>query len=122
MTYQSVNPFDNKLVRSFDDITDAQLEAKIATAAACYEIWKRTSYADRALIMARAAKLLHEQAERFARIMTLEMGKRIGEARGEVSSAPRSSPTTPRTPSVSSHPSRCIRRRGKRIWRAVRSA
>ena len=31
-----------------------------------------------------AAKLLHEQAEAFAHTMTLEMGKRIGEARGEV--------------------------------------
>lgn len=74
MTYQSVNPFDNKLARSFDDITDAQLEAKIAAAAMCYEAWKRTSYAERALVMARAAALLHDHAERFARVMTLEMG------------------------------------------------
>ena len=84
MAYQSVNPFDNTLSRSFDDITDQQLETKLAAAAACYATWKRTSYAERAVIIARAAVLLHEQTDHFARIMTLEMGKRIAEARGEV--------------------------------------
>jgi succinate-semialdehyde dehydrogenase/glutarate-semialdehyde dehydrogenase len=84
MAYQSVNPFDNTLARSFDEITDQELETKLAAAAACFAIWRRMSYADRAVIIARAAVLLHEQAEQFARIMTLEMGKRIGEARGEV--------------------------------------
>ena len=84
MTYQSVNPFDNKLTLSFPEITDAQLEAKIATATICFESWKRTSYPHRAEIIKKAASLLHQQAEHFARIMTSEMGKRISEARGEV--------------------------------------
>ena len=84
MAYQSVNPFDNHLEKSFDEISDAQLEAKLAAAASCFVTWKRTSYAHRAKIVARAAVLLHEQAEHFAQIMTMEMGKRIAEARGEV--------------------------------------
>src|ERR1700685_3254147 len=84
MAYQSINPFDNHLEKSFDEISDAQLEAKLAAAASCFATWKRTSYAHRAKIVARAAVLLHEQAERFAQIMTMEMGKRIAEARGEV--------------------------------------
>ena len=84
MTYQSVNPYDNSLVKTFDEITDAQLEAKIAAATACYATWKTTGYAHRAKIVARAAVLLHEQAEQFAQTMTMEMGKRIAEARGEV--------------------------------------
>ncbi len=84
MAYQSINPFDNTLVKSFKEITNPQLEAKLATAATCFETWKRTSYAHRAKIIARASILLHEQAEHFAQIMTMEMGKRIAEARGEV--------------------------------------
>ena len=84
MPYQSVNPFDNKLAQSFADITDQQLETKLAAAAACFTAWRHTSYAARAVIIARAAVLLHEQADHFAGIMTLEMGKRIAEARGEV--------------------------------------
>jgi succinate-semialdehyde dehydrogenase/glutarate-semialdehyde dehydrogenase len=84
MAYQSLNPATGKLLKKFDELTDKQLEEKLATAATCFETWKRKSYAERAVIVARAAKLLHEQAEAFAHTMTLEMGKRIGEARGEV--------------------------------------
>jgi succinate-semialdehyde dehydrogenase/glutarate-semialdehyde dehydrogenase len=82
--YQSVNPFDGKTAKTFEELTDAQLEAKIATAQTCYETWRRKTYAERAVIIAKAAALLHERADEFARIMTLEMGKRISEARGEV--------------------------------------
>jgi succinate-semialdehyde dehydrogenase/glutarate-semialdehyde dehydrogenase len=84
MTYQSVNPFDNKRVKSFEAFTDKQLEQRMVTAAACFESWKHTSYAHRAKIIGRAGVLLHDQAEHFAQIMTMEMGKRIREARGEV--------------------------------------
>jgi succinate-semialdehyde dehydrogenase/glutarate-semialdehyde dehydrogenase len=84
MSYQSVNPFDNKLIKSFDEITDQQLEQKLAAATACFARWKHTTYAQRAKIVTKAAELLHAQADRFARIMTLEMGKRISEAKGEV--------------------------------------
>jgi succinate-semialdehyde dehydrogenase/glutarate-semialdehyde dehydrogenase len=84
MSYQSVNPFDNSPGQSFDEITDAQLEEKLAAAAACFAAWKGTRYAERARIVDKAAELLHEQADHFAHIMTLEMGKRITEAKGEV--------------------------------------
>src|SRR3984957_9202375 len=82
--YQSVNPFDGKTLKIFEELTNAQVDAKIATAQACYETWRHKSYAQRAVIVAKAATLLHERADEFAHIMTLEMGKRIGEARGEV--------------------------------------
>jgi len=84
MAYQSVNPFDNTLVKSFDEINDTVLEAKLAKATACFAEWKKTSYAERAKIVNKAAALLLERADKFAHIMTLEMGKRIGEAKGEV--------------------------------------
>ena len=84
MAYQSVNPFDNTLTQSFAEISDQQLEAKLAAADACFATWRRTTYAERAAIISRAAVLLHDQADRFAGIMTREMGKRIAEARGEV--------------------------------------
>jgi succinate-semialdehyde dehydrogenase/glutarate-semialdehyde dehydrogenase len=84
MTYQSLSPFDGKLIKDFDDINGAEYETKLAAAQTCFETWRHTSYAERAVIIAKAAKLLHEQADAFAHTMTLEMGKRIGEARAEV--------------------------------------
>jgi succinate-semialdehyde dehydrogenase/glutarate-semialdehyde dehydrogenase len=84
MTYQSLSPFDGKLFQSFPEISDAQLEAKLATAHACYTSWRRTSFAQRASIIGTAAELLHLQADQFAHLMTMDMGKRISEAKGEV--------------------------------------
>ena len=84
MAYSSVNPFNGKLLKSFDQLTDKQLEEKLVAAENCYKTWKHTSYAERAKIVAKAAKLLGERVDEFAHTMTLEMGKRIDEARGEV--------------------------------------
>ena len=84
MTYQSVNPYDGKTLKTFKELTDKEFEAKIAAAETCFETWRHKPYAARAAIIAKAAAILHERADEFARIMTLEMGKRIGEARGEV--------------------------------------
>jgi len=84
MTYQSLNPFNGKLIKHFPDITAKDYEVKLAKAQECYETWRHTSYAARAVIIHKASKLLHEQADAFAHTMTLEMGKRISEARGEV--------------------------------------
>ena len=84
MAYQSVNPFDGKTLKTFEELTDAQLETKLAAAASCYRTWKQKSYAERAVIIAKAAKLMHAHVDDFAQLVTLEMGKRISEARGEV--------------------------------------
>ena len=84
MTYQSVNPSTGKTLQTFTLLTDTQLEAAIDTAATCFETWKHKTYAERAVVMSKAAALLHERADEFAQLATLEMGKRINEARGEV--------------------------------------
>lgn len=84
MTYQSVNPSTGETLESFEEISDAQLEAALAEADQCFQVWKKKSYAERGLIVDRAAAMLHDRVDDFARLETLEMGKRIDEARGEV--------------------------------------
>jgi succinate-semialdehyde dehydrogenase/glutarate-semialdehyde dehydrogenase len=82
--YQSINPFDNKLIESYAEMDDKHLEAAIATAANAYEAWKQTSFKDREKIVARAAEIMHKKAHEFALPVTLEMGKLIAESEGEV--------------------------------------
>jgi succinate-semialdehyde dehydrogenase/glutarate-semialdehyde dehydrogenase len=84
MEYESVNPFDGKTLKTFVEITDEQLENKLAAAQTCYETWRHKTYAERSVIVAKAAAIMHEKRDDFARLATLEMGKRIDEARGEV--------------------------------------
>ena len=84
MAYQSVNPNDGKVLNRFDELTNTQLEKSLATSETCFQTWKHTSYAQRAVIVAKAAALMHAHVDDFAKLATLEMGKRIDEARGEV--------------------------------------
>jgi len=84
MAYESINPNDGKTVKTFPELTDEQLEKKISTAAHTYKAWKKTSYAERAVIVAKAAELMHANVDKFAKHATIEMGKLINESRGEV--------------------------------------
>lgn len=84
MSYQSINPYNGELVRTFEEQTDQQLELAIATATTCFEAWRRLSFAERAVIVAKAASIMRENAAEFARPVTLEMGKLFSESVGEV--------------------------------------
>lgn len=84
MTYQSVNPYDGKIAKTFQIMSDVELKAAIAAADACFKSWRSTTFAQRATTVSRAAAILRERVDEFARLATLEMGKLIGEARGEV--------------------------------------
>ncbi|MEN6407202.1 MAG: NAD-dependent succinate-semialdehyde dehydrogenase [Thermoguttaceae bacterium] len=84
MAYQSINPYDGKILKTFDELTNKQLETAIETAATCFKTWRRTTFADRAAVVAKAAAILRTNVEQFARLVTLEMGKLLEEARGEV--------------------------------------
>jgi len=84
MAYQSINPNDGKVLRSFEHMSSEQLEKSLAAAENCFQSWKHKSYAERAVVVNKAAALLLAQVDDFAKLETLEMGKRINEARGEV--------------------------------------
>jgi succinate-semialdehyde dehydrogenase/glutarate-semialdehyde dehydrogenase len=84
MAYESVNPNTGKTVKTFHELTDEQLEVKLATAAKTFKNWKQTPYAERAQIVSKAAQLMHADVDKFARHATIEMGKLINESRGEV--------------------------------------
>jgi len=47
MTYQSVNPYTSKIVKTFDAQTDQELEHAIATAFACFADWRMRSFQHR---------------------------------------------------------------------------
>jgi succinate-semialdehyde dehydrogenase/glutarate-semialdehyde dehydrogenase len=85
MEYQSVNPANGEVLRSFDQHTDEQMRSALATADNTYRsVWSKMAISDRAKIVGRAASLMLERKETLARIASLEMGKRISEGRSEV--------------------------------------
>ena len=85
MTYQSINPFSGELLKRFDGHSDLQMEIALATANTAFlKVWSMATFRDRAGIVGRAASLMMERKESLARLATIEMGKRIAEARDEV--------------------------------------
>ena len=84
MAYQTVNPYDNQIVATFDDLTDEQAMDLLAQAQKTFESWSQTSFAERTAVISRAAAILRERSDEFARLLTLEMGKLYAEALGEV--------------------------------------
>ena len=84
MAYQSVNPYDGKILKTFKELTDNQLETALGNAATCFENWRHTTFAGRAAVVTKAAAIMRARTDEFARPMTLEMGKLIDQARGEV--------------------------------------
>ncbi|MBL9171782.1 MAG: NAD-dependent succinate-semialdehyde dehydrogenase [Verrucomicrobiales bacterium] len=83
--YQSVNPYNGKTLKTFEQLTASQLEKALKTAQTCFESWRQLTFAERSTIVAKAATLMRERADELAKPVTLEMGKLIAEARGEVS-------------------------------------
>jgi succinate-semialdehyde dehydrogenase/glutarate-semialdehyde dehydrogenase len=85
MTYLTINPYTEHLVKTFPEHTDAQFEAIIAKAEETYENdWALRSLAERKAIVKRAASIMREKLDEFATPITLEMGKLFREAQGEV--------------------------------------
>jgi succinate-semialdehyde dehydrogenase/glutarate-semialdehyde dehydrogenase len=79
----TVNPATGETVATFDALTESQLDEKLARSAEAFRSYRRTTFADRARWMARAADILEDERDAFARIMTLEMGKPLEAARQE---------------------------------------
>ena len=85
MAYQSTNPYTGKIDKTFDDISSAQLEAKLQCADHCFKTdWRERSFAARTAILKSAAALMRERAQPLAELITLEMGKLIAQSLGEV--------------------------------------
>src|SRR3954463_5017301 len=75
MTIATVNPFTGETVKTFPPDSDLVIEQKLQKAATAARQWRRTSFADRAQRMTRAASLLEQRKDALGRLMTLEMGK-----------------------------------------------
>jgi succinate-semialdehyde dehydrogenase/glutarate-semialdehyde dehydrogenase len=82
--YKVINPATGDTVTEFDTIDDAAVIAAVDSAAAGFTEWAARSVADRAAITSRVADLFEERIDALAAIMTVEMGKRPAEGKGEL--------------------------------------
>jgi succinate-semialdehyde dehydrogenase/glutarate-semialdehyde dehydrogenase len=84
MTFQTINPTNNKVVKSFDEMTDATLESAVSQAANAFLEWRLTDYQTRSQLLYTVSGLLRAKRKELAKMITLEMGKLLSHAEGEI--------------------------------------
>ena len=77
MPIATVNPATAETLKTFDPLTDAQIDARIERAAVTFRSYRRTPLSERADGMLRAAQILESEQSQFGRMMTTEMGKLV---------------------------------------------
>ncbi len=86
-THSVVNPATGATIAELPLATAADLEEALGAADRGFKIWRATDVNVRAAILRKAADLIRERADTIAALMTMEQGKPLAEAKGEVLSA-----------------------------------
>lgn len=84
MPIATINPTTGETLKTFEPLSSDELDARIGRAIVAFHLHRRTSFDERARAMLRVAKILDDEKEKFARLMTTEMGKTVKSARAEV--------------------------------------
>jgi succinate-semialdehyde dehydrogenase / glutarate-semialdehyde dehydrogenase len=83
MSIASINPATGETLATFEPLTPAALEERIALSYAAFQKHRKTSFDERADCLLRAAQILEDESDRLGALMTTEMGKTIGSASAE---------------------------------------
>ncbi|MDP9801608.1 succinate-semialdehyde dehydrogenase/glutarate-semialdehyde dehydrogenase [Arcanobacterium wilhelmae] len=84
MAYATTNPFTGKVEKEFPTATREEVEAAITKADETFQEWKDRPISERVKVLAKAAEILKAERHEYAKVLTTEMGKLIGEAELEV--------------------------------------
>ena len=83
MAIATIDPANGHTVKTFESLSDAQIEQRVQRAADTFREYRKTSFADRARKMLKAAEILEQDKDSLGRLMTLEMGKPLKAAIAE---------------------------------------
>jgi len=75
MAIATINPATGETLHIFQPLSEAEIEKKLQLAVAAFRAERKTSFAERAKRMTKAAQILESGKEKFGKLMTLEMGK-----------------------------------------------
>ena len=84
MAIATINPATGQTVKTYDEMSEADVERCLAAAASAHASYRLTSFDERAGWMRRAAGILDDERDQVAAMMTTEMGKTLSAARQEV--------------------------------------
>jgi succinate-semialdehyde dehydrogenase/glutarate-semialdehyde dehydrogenase len=80
MALATTNPATGEVLKTFEPLTQAQIEEKLCRSAGAFPKFRRLTFAARAVMMNKAADILESDKESLGRLMTTEMGKTLRSA------------------------------------------
>ncbi|HZF59529.1 MAG TPA: NADP-dependent succinic semialdehyde dehydrogenase [Rubrobacter sp.] len=83
MAIATVNPATGEEIKTFEALTDEEIDGKLALAAETFREYRNTSFEERSRMLLRAAEILDDEAEELGHLMTREMGKTLAAAKAE---------------------------------------
>lgn len=83
-SFATVDPYTGETLVEFPAIEGQEVDSVLETAGHAFDAWRIRPIRERAEMIGRAAEMMRERKEPLAQLLTLEMGKLISEARGEV--------------------------------------
>ena len=86
-TYEVINPANEEILGHAPKASPEDVEKALKSAQRGLEVWKKTTPWQRSYILRRIADKMREKQDVLAKWMTLEMGKPLNEAKGEVNGA-----------------------------------
>jgi succinate-semialdehyde dehydrogenase/glutarate-semialdehyde dehydrogenase len=84
MAIASINPATGEKLKEFSSFDDTEIEKRLSRAQKAFQKYRRTTFAERSELLHGVTELLFKEKEKFAEIITLEMGKLFRDSVSEI--------------------------------------
>src|SRR5438309_8119654 len=83
MPIATINPATGEVIKTFPALSEAEIEKKLQLAVSTFRAGRTTPFSTRAQRMLKAAQIIERDKDKFAHLMTMEMGKTYKSALAE---------------------------------------
>jgi succinate-semialdehyde dehydrogenase/glutarate-semialdehyde dehydrogenase len=84
MPLVSINPTTGQQIAAYPEMSEAEVDAALASSARAFAEWRRAGFNERGVVMRAVAQVLRRRKSEFARLMAVEMGKPLAQAEAEI--------------------------------------
>src|SRR6266481_2201039 len=84
MAIASINPATGEKLKEFAPFDSSEIETRLSRADKAFRKYRRTTFTERSVLLEAVAELLFQEKEKFAQIITLEMGKPFRDSLAEI--------------------------------------
>lgn len=84
MNFKSVNPYNGETINTYTALDQKQLDSKLELAQSAFSKWKKVPLERRIELLKATAEVLRVNCDKYAEMISLEMGKPISESIGEI--------------------------------------